>query len=375
MKICVVSTKDFSYPAGGQAVAIHLLDVLKSNHDVTFVHFNKKVDWRALNTFYGTNLSKGEVTGRYLGKKIPLHNVRLWYVKKHIAMRFAKKHRKDFDVFFSTSGELDFGKKGIQWINLPMPNIFNRRSATLLGRLNTMVCNLLSKASIESMKKNYTISNSHWVAERVKETYNIESTVVFPPIKEFGVSTDFNFSEWQKRDNGFVSIGRISRDKRIEESIKILEAVRRHDKDITFTIAGNVRDKEYYNELKALAKERPWISFHIDLQRKDLENLILKNKFGVHAKLDERFGIAVAEMVYGGLLTFVPNGGGQVEIVNSSPSLIYDSPDEAVEKIISMLDDSDLQSKQFSELLKHRNLFTVSSFQKSIVSIVESFEK
>ena len=126
-------------------------------------------------------------------------------------------------MFFSTSGELDFGKRGIQWINLPMPKIFIKKSVTLLGKLNNIVCKSLSNASIESMRKNLTISNSHWVACRVKDTYKIESTVVYAPVIEHGNTININFSEWQRRENGFVSIGRISRDKRIENSIKILD--------------------------------------------------------------------------------------------------------------------------------------------------------
>ena len=58
---------------------------------------------------------------------------------------------------------------------------------------------------------------------------------------------------------------------------------------------------------------------------------------GIHARPGEAFGIAIAEMIVAGCLPFVPAEGGPSEIVDHNPALVYDTVDEAVEKIDSML--------------------------------------
>ena len=60
--------------------------------------------------------------------------------------------------------------------------------------------------------------------------------------------------------------------------------------------------------------------------------LLRGHRFGIHCRSHEPFGIAVAELAAAGCVTFVPDGGGQVEIVDH-PDLIYTSPEAAIEKI------------------------------------------
>lgn len=373
MKICVVSTKDFSYPAGGQAVAVHILDILKKEHEVAFVNFNVKIDWDRVNSFYGTYMKKGEIREINIGWPFRLNNNKFWFIKKNLAMRYCKNNYDNYDLFFSTSGELDFGKKGIQWINHPIPQIFNKKSSTYFGWLNDLVCKLITNTSVETMKKNFTLANSLWTSKKIKDIYGINSTVVYPPIKEFDNFEFPDFSDWQKREKGFVVVGRISRDKKIHKIIEIMDKVVLVEENVKLFIVGSVRDQYYFDELKALAATRPWIIFNIGVDREKLEDIIKKNKFGIHAKPDERFGMGVAEMVYGGLLTFVPNGGGQVEIVNNANDLVYSSSVDAVDKIIKLINDVELQSKIFLNLKEHRLNFTRESFRHSIMSVVDLF--
>jgi glycosyltransferase involved in cell wall biosynthesis len=43
-------------------------------------------------------------------------------------------------------------------------------------------------------------------------------------------------------------------------------------------------------------------------------------RYGIHGMLDEHFGMAPAELAAAGCIVFVPNDGGQVEIVDDDPS-------------------------------------------------------
>ena len=53
---------------------------------------------------------------------------------------------------------------------------------------------------------------------------------------------------------------------------------------------------------------------------------------------NEHFGIAVAEMMQAGCITFIHDSGGQTEIVNLR-ELRYQTKEEAIEKIIQVLKD------------------------------------
>ncbi len=61
----------------------------------------------------------------------------------------------------------------------------------------------------------------------------------------------------------------------------------------------------------------------------------------------------MGELVQAGCITFVPNGGGQMEIVNH-PELIYGNDDDAVQKIVAVLENPPLQEALRSTLLKAR---------------------
>ena len=50
--------------------------------------------------------------------------------------------------------------------------------------------------------------------------------------------------------------------------------------------------------------------------------------------------MAPAEMVRGGAIVWVPNGGGQTEIVGQAPLLRYDSEQQAAEQIVAVMRDA-----------------------------------
>jgi glycosyltransferase involved in cell wall biosynthesis len=98
--------------------------------------------------------------------------------------------------------------------------------------------------------------------------------------------------------------------------------------------------------------------------------MICTHKYGIHGMLQEHFGMAIAEMVAGGIIPFVPNGGGQVEVVNNNNRLVYDSSEEAIENIDRVLSDSTIQQKLRANLREMKALFTKERFQQEFKTIV-----
>ena len=99
------------------------------------------------------------------------------------------------------------------------------------------------------------------------------------------------------------------------------------------------------------------------------KRLLSQNKFGINCCSIEAFGIAVAEMVKAGCIVFVPNGGGQKEIVNHH-LLIYDNVDDAAEKIKRVLSSQQLQDDILKHLAKQKEKFSLDIFKKQVKNLV-----
>ena len=85
--------------------------------------------------------------------------------------------------------------------------------------------------------------------------------------------------------------------------------------------------------------------------------------------------MAVAELVRGGCLVFVPNGGGQVEIVEGNQQLLYGTADESAASIVRVMRDPDLQSQLREVLKSSTKSFSTDEFTRRLREIVNEFRK
>ena len=80
-------------------------------------------------------------------------------------------------------------------------------------------------------------------------------------------------------------------------------------------------------------------------------------------------------MVKFGCIVFVPNGGGQIEIVESS-HLTFSDLEDGASKISAVLKSHSIQSNLLEHLQKHSQSFSVENFCESTQAIVkEIFQK
>ena len=193
---------------------------------------------------------------------------------------------------------------------------------------------------------------------------------LFPP-----VPGDFPDVPWDERENGFVCIGRISPEKELEKVIKIVAAVRERGHDVSLHLVGTQDNPRYTRRiLKLVSRYRSWAQVHLDLSRGDLVKLLVRNRYGIHGMVGEHFGIAVAELIQAGCVTFVPDQGGPVEIVGGRQDLTYGSEQEAVDKIDRVVADTDLQAALHEEMLERRPQFTSQRFVERWRRIVLNFD-
>ena len=127
----------------------------------------------------------------------------------------------------------------------------------------------------------------------------------------------------------------------------------------------------------AFLEKHPGIHFVLqgeyEMTLLELVRRICSHRYGIHGMPGEHFGMSVAEMLTGGCIVFVPDGGGQTEIVGACAELRYLGPDDAVRKIHAVLSSADEQERLRACLAPRRELFSVERFTHRIREIVDEF--
>jgi glycosyltransferase involved in cell wall biosynthesis len=362
---------------GSEARPLWISEALKKDYDVSIITMGK-IELNRLNESYGTNLNLGEI--KLIEIAIPsFFKNRFDALRGYRLAKFCKKNASKFDLMISTYNVMDFGTKGIQFIadfsfddrqrqqfhpvQKGFKGLFYQSSP--FRWLYLSFGKILAGISKDGWKRNLTIANSNWSGKIMKEVYGIETQTIYPP-----VVSEFPDVPWDKREDGFVVLARLSPEKRIEKVIKILENVRKKGQNIHLHILGKLDDSDYVKGLKLLCeKNKEWISLEGLVVGKEKLELIAQHRFSISGRENEPFGIAVAEMVKAGCIVWVPNTGGQVEIVNN-PALIYDSVDDAVNKIDKVLKSNEMRVELQEHLAKQAEKFSTERFKKEIKNLV-----
>jgi hypothetical protein len=92
------------------------------------------------------------------------------------------------------------------------------------------------------------------------------------------------------------------------------------------------------------------------------------------AMQEEHFGMGPAELVRAGALVWLARGGGEVEIVGDEPSLLYDTEEEAAEKIAAVLVNRAEEWRLREHLHVSADRFFPGRFVDEVRQIVATFE-
>jgi glycosyltransferase involved in cell wall biosynthesis len=371
---------------GGSCVTAWALEALRRDWHVTILCASYP-DFEGANKHFGTDLGEEDFTIwqlpfplRHLDKldPDPFSAQRLAWL-----MRYCQSRCHEYDVVVSTDDEIDFGRPGVQYTHYPhmerhlqdfetLENL--SRGKKFLGLLTGKVRPWLfiSGIKLSRIRRNLMVTNSHWTARRINQVYGVDALVLYPPVLWSGASPD-----WAERKPAFVALGRLSPDKRLMELIAIIERVRERGFAVELEIIGNedqVAGQAFIRQLEArIAQAGDWVHLHESINRQELEAVVSACRFGIHAMIDEHFGIAVAEMMRAGCVVFVPDNGGQVEIIGDEPGLRYGSDDDAVEKICKLLMDENEQSRLQSSLGLRSENFSETKFMAGMREVVADF--
>lgn len=361
----------FFLGGGAEAVALWILEALQDKYNVT-LHTVSEVDLLWLNSMYSTNLSPQKIKVKtylpnFLAKPayfVMSNSDALRTALVYLTIKGFKENSFDYDAVFSAFNALDMGRPGIQYLH------WVHVVEQYYEKANPWYKTLMrwSDFSHERLKKNLSIANSKYTANRVHKVYGIDAEVVFPP-----VVSQINALPWEQKENAFLCSGRLVKAKEPHRVIRILKAVRERGFDIKLHITGGgggAYERQYQRQLyKLIDKNLDWISLHQDLPYEDYLKVASRCRYGLHFKT-EPFGISVAEMLKADMIPFVRARGGQTEVVGSeNSSLLFKDEDDAVKKIIQVLEDQNLQENISANLRERKVLFTTERFIEKIQAV------
>lgn len=376
MERIAVIHMDLMAKGGGESVAMNVLEALQDDYDVHLLTLTEP-DFEDLNAYFNTAVE--DVTVDLAGKAIPEAHSRLglrYYILQNALLsRYARSRADSYDLLFSTINELGLPGNSIAYVHFPFDwnvNLEGRTRDHIFhptveeGGVYEWLCRSVAGIQRGSVQRSTLLANSEWTASAVESAYGTRPDVVYPPID----TSQFTDRSWTEREQGFVSIGRIERSKRIHELIEIIDQVRERGHDTHLHIIGPTVDSEYCEEVAVMADRRSHISLEGEVSRDSLVEHVCTHRYGIHGKRYEHFGMAVAELAGGGTIPFVPDSGGQSDIVDNRPEQVYTDVEDAVEKISRVLSSPSLQSslRMDSDTITER--FGRERFQETVRSLV-----
>lgn len=366
---------------GSEATAMWTLMALQDLYEVTFVSASP-IDWDDLNEVYGTAVDPGKV--RFLrAKKLPSVNNphRLAHAQLRYFESFCRGIAGDFDGCVSAYHPIDFGRPGVQLIgDFSFSEEMRRRlyihgeeffvhRETTLRKLYLWASSFIGREGPPLCERgDLVLANSQWCADQLKSFFALpEAPVLYPPVilPKAPASSE--------RDPlGFACLGRIVPEKEIERMVRILEMVREKGYPVTLRLIGALDSSDYSKRVEEMVRAYDWITPEGQLAVKEKQEILAGQSFAIHGCRIEAFGIAVAEMASMGCIPFVPDCGGAGEII-SLPELQYGGEEEAVEKILRLLDNPEKVEGLRQPLISAMDRFGPKTFMRSLQDHVLRF--
>ena len=373
---------DLRRGGGGETVAFYLLDALIDDHSVTLYTVSdpgfEELSQQTGVTVYEDDFSVKSISPLPVSAIETLADVASeWFqidlhldaLKSAFIQRRVRASELDHDLLVSTANEFFVEGPSLQYIHFPTysgraGSEYETWAPSIPYRLYRTVCKTV--AGGRGFDSSTTlVTNSQWTRDIVQRSYDHPVEVVYPPvnIEDFDPNTD-------TQEAGFVTVGAIHESKRQLDMIEILDRLQNQGIYTHLHIIGEVWSQSYYECVRNAATDRDYIHLEGYVDRERLIDLIEQHKYGLHGRKNEHFGIAVAEMVAGGAIPFVPDGGGQTEIINERPELKYHSTEDAVQKITKVMTDTALQQNLRSDLDSTVTEYSTDQFKRSIRSLV-----
>lgn len=207
------------------------------------------------------------------------------------------------------------------------------------------------------------LTNSRWTLNQLPYRPRL-SGVLYPPVLNSGCGT-------RVKEDMVITIGRIAPDKRIEDAVRIMEAVHDRYPKASLHVIGLPYNGDYLRRVRAMAKH---VEFILDASEEVKWSYLCRAKVLLHMAINEHFGLVVAEAQAAGAVPVVhKSGGAWSDVVEYGRyGLGYLTNDEAADAVIKLLTNDDLFNALSSRARQHSRLFTYDSFKVRLMKYVNA---
>ena len=295
----------------------------------------------------------------------------------YIIYYFNFVNKNEYNFIYSSNGELFSKFKTYQYIHLCIfsNNIFEYKNfglhnnfKKLIRFLFVIISRLILRINKSTFRDVFTMTNSNWSLERIKNIYEIKNKIVIYPTFKIPKFYKITYEQFCSRSNDFVILGRVSADKKIIDGINIFIKINNIIPESKLHIIGPI-DIKYKNSFDIHFSKNKNIIFHGLIKLKDRNAILRKSKYGLNFFHSEHFGRNVLEMQKMGMIVFARNRGGVREILFNKYQK-YQNYDDLIDKIYKVFYSPFLQKKILLENQKYLSKdFSDRDFKKKFLSV------
>lgn len=226
------------------------------------------------------------------------------------------------------------------------------------------------------------IANSNYTAKWIKNYWNLNSQVVYPPVETTNFSSAKNKKKW------IVSTGRFFIGGHNKKQLEMVEAFKKlspQNPEWELHLIGSVNDalthKNYFETVVAASKGYP-IVIHENIPFTQLQNILSQSSMYWHASgLDvneadapdkiEHFGLTIIEAMASGCVPVVINKGGPIEIVSNS-GVTWNTVEELINSTQELISNPKKLEEYRKKSIEASKLYSTQSFENKLNEILKS---
>lgn len=216
--------------------------------------------------------------------------------------------------------------------------------------------------------------NSSWTRRLVRETYGIDSIVLYPP-----VDVDYFAYDNRKKEKIIVTVSRLTPEKNLHFLPKVASKLPDYDWYLVGSTGirklESTQSKLVVKRIKDEINKHGAIRFHIleNLPRGELRELLRGAMFYVHPPFAEHFGISIVEgMAAGAIPIIYRDGGAWSDVVSKVNALLGYSDILDIHRIIRTLENSLNLPNLREQCIEIAHEYSAPRFREKFLDIVKT---
>lgn len=359
----------FNVYGGGELVAAVIANTLAQNSHDVILFTNENVNQWEVKNFFGKSLNpsiKAIVHPSYIQPRGLLD----FY--QSIFRSYILKSK--CDIWIDVYSDRIFPWTNISYIHFPFLNHYNYKPQfPYIKSPHRLPIGGLPYTFFEKKLLNpngkLLIANSNYTADEIKKNSGKKPTILYPPVPSIFFNNNPETLTKNKQKKLVVTISRFDPSKKLEKIPYIASLT---DKNVQFAIIGRVYHKKTLFALQKLTKKlglTDRLLFFTDISRLEMKKILQDAKIYLHTRVNEHFGISVAEAMAMGCVPIVHDSGGTREFVPKN--FRYRTVYEAADKITKEL--SVWSSRKTIAWAKAAERFKEENFSKDFMQLFNQY--